>query len=529
MRVHAAFAIAVASVCAPLASAQWSSDPSVNLAVAQKPNAQAIPKVAAAPDGGLWVSWFDNASGNYDVYIQRLDHFGNKMFAPGGLLVSGFPQDTSLNDYAMIVDDEGHAVVVHNDIRDGADRDIYAQRVSPSGALVWGPGGVRLSDNTNFEPDPRVVQLASGDFAFVWPRTGSPNSGLVYQRVSKAGVKAFAGDGVTIAGFGTETPAFQEIIPTSDGGFICVYIRNTATFLSPRHVYIQKFNANGLPQWNGGSPVIVSANVVPIAHRPRILSDGADGAIVAWHDTRTGIFNTWVQRYAANGASLFPNEGARVADDPIHLHLDPAIGYIPGSDEVLVVWNKRDSPQASRGLSVQRLDAAGTRLMGDAGAVLVPMNGDSVSSPRISRAPGGFYVVYTNEPFAPLGGNRVNAHRLDNLGAPVWAQPARMADEGATRFRLEPSTAANGMLRVAWEDARNDSGDIYAQNLNPDGSIGACPGDATFDGVIDFDDLGAVLSGFGMTGEFLPGDLNGDGVVNFDDLGLVLSGFGGGC
>ena len=137
--------------------------------------------------------------------------------------------------------------------------------------------------------------------------------------------------------------------------------------------------------------------------------------------------------------------------------------------------------------------------------------------------------MYTNEPFAPLGGNRVNAHRLDNLGAPVWAQPARMADEGATRFRLEPSTAANGMLRVAWEDARNDSGDIYAQNLNPDGSIGACPGDATFDGVIDFDDLGAVLSGFGMTGEFLPGDLNGDGVVNFDDLGLVLSGFGGGC
>ncbi|TVQ64690.1 MAG: hypothetical protein EA379_00970, partial [Phycisphaerales bacterium] len=515
MRLRLTAATAAACFLAPFASGQWSDDPSINLAVAQKPGSQVIPKVAGATDGGLWISWFDNASSNFDVYIQRLDYLGHKQFPSDGLVVSAFPQASSLNDYDMIADDENHAVVVHNDIRDGADRDIYAQRISPSGMLVWGPGGVRLSDNTNFEPDPRVAQLASGDFAFVWPRTGSPNSGLVYQRVNKAGVKAFPGDGVPIAGFGAESPAFHDIIATSDGGFICVYIRDTATFLSPRHVYIQKFDADGLSEWNGGSPVIVSANVVPIAHRPRILSDGADGAIVAWHDTRTGAFNAWVQRYTANGTALFPNEGARAANDPMHLHLDPAIGYIPGADEVLVVWNKRDASQGMRGLSVQRLDATGARLMGDTGATLVPMGGDNVSSPRMSRAPGGFYAVYSNQPAGAGGGNRINAHRLDTLGAPVWAQPTIMATEGASRFRLEPSTAANGVLRLAWEDARNDNADIYAQNLNPDGSIGACNGDANYDGVIDFADLSAVLSEFGMTGEFLIGDVNGDGVVDF--------------
>ena len=51
--------------------------------------------------------------------------------------------------------------------------------------------------------------------------------------------------------------------------------------------------------------------------------------------------------------------------------------------------------------------------------------------------------------------------------------------------------------------------------------IGACFGDATGDGVIDFDDLNAVLSNWGEPGP--EGDLNGSGLVDFDDLNLVLS------
>ena len=59
--------------------------------------------------------------------------------------------------------------------------------------------------------------------------------------------------------------------------------------------------------------------------------------------------------------------------------------------------------------------------------------------------------------------------------------------------------------------------------------LGPCPGDTNGDHVIDFTDLGAVLSDFGHAGAGLPGDLNGDGVVDFTDLGLVLGGFGGAC
>jgi hypothetical protein len=56
-----------------------------------------------------------------------------------------------------------------------------------------------------------------------------------------------------------------------------------------------------------------------------------------------------------------------------------------------------------------------------------------------------------------------------------------------------------------------------------------CPADLNGDGIINADDLGVLLSGFGCTGGGCQADLNGDGIVNADDLGLLLSEFGGGC
>jgi hypothetical protein len=57
----------------------------------------------------------------------------------------------------------------------------------------------------------------------------------------------------------------------------------------------------------------------------------------------------------------------------------------------------------------------------------------------------------------------------------------------------------------------------------------SCPADLNGDGVVNFNDLNAVLSAFGQNGAGLPGDLNGDGVVNFSDLNEILSAFGSAC
>ena len=64
------------AVLTAAAQAQWSDDPSQNLAVADRSGEQTQAKIRATADGGAYVSWFDNNSGGYDVYLQRLDAAG---------------------------------------------------------------------------------------------------------------------------------------------------------------------------------------------------------------------------------------------------------------------------------------------------------------------------------------------------------------------------------------------------------------------------------------------------------------------
>ena len=54
--------------------------------------------------------------------------------------------------------------------------------------------------------------------------------------------------------------------------------------------------------------------------------------------------------------------------------------------------------------------------------------------------------------------------------------------------------------------------------------IAACPADLNDDGVVDGNDLGSLLAGWGATGG--AADLNGDGSVDGNDLGMLLAAWG---
>src|ERR1700752_696233 len=71
------FALMLSIVLGSNAWAQWSSDPSKNLPLANATDGadQVQPKVKPLPNHGWYVSWFDadsTAPGGYSVYLQRL-------------------------------------------------------------------------------------------------------------------------------------------------------------------------------------------------------------------------------------------------------------------------------------------------------------------------------------------------------------------------------------------------------------------------------------------------------------------------
>ena len=471
---------------APAAStafAQWSSNPALNTPVSVLPGDHAVPKLAVTGDGRTWLGWFDNRNGSYGVYVQLLDAGGNPQFAANGLLVSSNPQSSSLVDWDLECAANGDAVLVFTDTRAGTDLDVYAYRITPSGTFAWGANGVTLSQNGEFEPSPNCAVLDNGSSVFVWGRTPTSGTGSIrVQVLDAAGTPQFPMDGFGISGLTNERPGFADVVPAPGGSYVVSFLRNIASFSSPRHIKVQKFDAAGAAQWNAGTPVIVfDASAVPIAHWPVLEADGAGGCAVAWHYAPGNVFQCFVQKLSASGAELFPHNGVAVSLEPNLMKLEPSLSVLQPSGDLALCFNRRNTSQSQWGVGAQRIDGTtGARLWTDNGVELEPVDSKNESFQRIVPYGDGVICSWFDNLNTPLPDARVMAQRLDGAGVLQWpiggVVVSSQAPALAPKDDLEVGIDASGVMRATWDDNRTDSnGDIFAQSLNSDGSLGLPP------------------------------------------------------
>jgi hypothetical protein len=103
--------------------AQWSSDPMVNLGLADNPNGsdQVQPKLLPLKQNGWYASWFDANPATkppvgYDVFYQRLNPAGVQKFPQGGIMVADLT-NSSTEDYGLGIDTTGNALIAFLDTR----------------------------------------------------------------------------------------------------------------------------------------------------------------------------------------------------------------------------------------------------------------------------------------------------------------------------------------------------------------------------------------------------------------------------
>jgi len=472
---------------APGASAQWSSDPAANLPIVTKSGEQVIPKVAAAPDGGTWVGWFDHASGNYDVYCQRLDASGAPQFPAAGLLVSNHAQSSSLVDWDLICDKAGDAVLVFTDVRDGGDLDVFAYRISPAGAMLWGADGVQLSANNDYEPAPKVCQASDGDFVFVWARLPSAgDGGIMMQRLTPAGAPQLTAGGLLVVTQPGEDPGFCDVEPADGGSVVVCWLRDISSFASPRHLRARKFSSTGTPLWPQVS--VYDALSLPIGYQPGLLSDGAGGALLWWHvSSLSGVYGSYVQHLDASGTELFPHNGRPVAATATN-HISPTLAYPSPGGDIYVFWNEENTLQSQWGVYAQRFTAGGVPQWGAGGLPLVAVDTVFKGPPRAVPYAGGAGVFWYDEPTGVFGKDRALGLRVNATGSTPWgAAPVVIASTLSTKSRLPVAIDCAGVTRVIWEDDRNGTPDVYGQAVRADGTLGAW--------IPTWTDLGDALDG----------------------------------
>jgi hypothetical protein len=444
------------------AAAQWSDDAALNTLIADKSGEQLQPKIVAHPDGGAYISWLDNTSGGYDVFLQRIDDEGNLLWDEAGVLVAA-RQFSSTEDYGLSVDTEGNALLAFRDDRQGG-LNATAQRVDEAGNLLWGETGTDITTGADFVGAPDITGLSDeNSIAAFTSDTGTrlvklnPDGELLWQQTQ-------SGDNLLALSDLRASDAADE-----SGSFIALF-----RFLGPPTVpgllFTQKYDADGTALWNNGALLeLMNTGTLQLGYFPKMVTDGSGGMAVGWYTN--GPLEAYVQHVDADGGLRFGGGGQPVSNRPERARVTPVVQYDGATDDIYAFWSESNTQQTQFGAGGQRFDADGNPLWGTEGITFKPLGSRTYGDFRLDMQPDGLVLAFSEE--VGFGNSFFYATKLDTDAEPVWeAGEVQLTSTPAGRFRLSSLPLSQQQLAYVWEDDRSGAAGIYAQNLNADGSLG---------------------------------------------------------
>ncbi len=444
------------------AVAQWSSDPLLNLVVADPGGDQVQAKVMARPGGGYYVSWFDNRTGGFDVYLQLLDEAGVEQWAHNGVLVAD-RSFSSTQDYGLGVDTAGNALLAFRDDRFTGTQ-ITAAKVDASGTLVWGANGVQLTSTTAFVAAPDVVGTTDGQSVVAWKHDAE----VYLQRLDTAGATVWAGV-AKITDASSRDYSLADLQSSDGGSVIASAVFQPSGFTGPKHLHVQKFSNLGTNLW-GATPVVVfDGGSLQFGNFPDFVSDGAGGAVFSWYDTSSGL-NCFAQHIDSAGTELYPHNGVGVTGTTRE-QAGPDVAHDPATGSTYVFWSERlPGPTPQYAMYAQRLNATGAKQWGANGIEVEALSPTEVGAARVVFDGSGIMTFWQR--FQGAVDQTLIASRLDTVGAATWT-PAQLdvASTVSGKSRLFAEMGPNFAV-LSWSDDRAGNEDVYAQNVNPDGTLG---------------------------------------------------------
>ena len=498
-RAGSSLAVLAATVAAPLAPADYSSDVNAPLVLAATANDDVQPKIVAAPSDGHYISYLTGAG--YDVALARLDRNGK----------SAWTGPTIVNDRAL------SSTVDYGCASDGVNAYLaYATTagalqctaVSPTGAILWTTVTSAAAGNV-----PAQVTVASDGFVWVAAIEGS---GTRVQRLDPATGAASFATPVQLA----ETGASQFIadIEPSLGGAVIVSCVRYATFSGPKILRAHRVEPNGTRPWAANGVSVFTTGSLQFGNFPPFIGDGAGGGYFAWYGT--GPLQSYVQRVSATGALLYGTNGVAVTTSTAGAErTDPSM--LLGSDGRLYVTFTQHTPNTSIYGIFAQCFAKGVAQWGPTGAVVEPLGGTySRGWGRMLRAGSGVAVSY-NDAINAVQDN-LKCAMLDAAGA--VSSRFDIALNGGSKYRYVAADAVDGGSVLVWQGGSTGASDVWASRINDDGTIGPPPagvfGDLNGDGVVSAPDIAIMLSQWGGPGS---ADLVPNGVVDAQDIAALLS------
>jgi hypothetical protein len=146
---------------------------------------QDSPELVPDGTGGAIIAWRDFRNGLYGAYAQRIQGDASIQWAADGITVCSYT--SGQEKIRMVSDGTGGAIVTWEDSRMGRD-DVYCQRLDASGNRLWAPLGLAVTNAFDNQVTPRIAADGSGGAIIAWQdyRSGT-NDDIYAQRIERNG------------------------------------------------------------------------------------------------------------------------------------------------------------------------------------------------------------------------------------------------------------------------------------------------------------------------------------------------------
>lgn len=432
--------------------------------------------IAPTSDGGVVIAWADYRDLDWDVYAQKFDSYGNPQWTLDGVQVSTI---SGLQTYCRpISDGAGGAIIVFRDYSTGSV-DLYAQRIDSSGNRLWGVDGVVVC---NADDDQASYDLCSDGVgglivAFDDERKAVGQYDIYAQRLNQNGVALWGANG-TIVCNATGQQRYPEIVTDLSGGAHISWTDGRAGSLdSDRDIYVQRLNSTGVPQW--------ADNGINICNLPneqgytQMIGDIFGDAIIAWVDARVDpSYDIYIQKVSKSGTIMWDTNGVAVCTENSYQSQFSICS--DNADGAIVAW--RDRRDGGLDVYAQRLNVIGTPLWTPNGTAVCTAEGNQYSVQMVADGNFGAIIIWSDE--RSPSEVAIYTQRIQSDSSVLWGANGTIIDPFPNEDKLWPNLAYinTGAAVITWEDTRNSGNlDIWAQYYL-DSTIPICtsPSDDTY-------------------------------------------------
>ncbi len=492
---------------------------------------------AAATDGnnGAYVFWAGEL-----MYAQRIDAEGNSLWSEKILI------DTGGYSPQIVSDGRDGAILTYKKWT-YSYYDIWAQRLNPLGMKLWGNNSLLVSGAFNYQECPRVVSDGAGGGVFAYKSRSVGLYSIFMQRVEYDGTPSWIDDGICFYdGEVDEThlvsdgaggavvvwraasdsniyagrvdadgnSVWNDPVPLTDhgmvddfansppaavtdgmGGLIAFFTVWDTTIYKYR-LMGQRVDSSGNLLWGmNGITVSGDHDTAKSCARAAACAEGWGGAVVCWQDDRDGFSDIYIMGVDSDGGLgepctllLTPIPSTPVSPTPIHTFTPTpnTTWSVDTSENLLVRESRTDDAYAHRIISdgfggfivvwsyemriskgnryyiaAQKFNELGNRMWGPDG-VLVCDYPTEPFGPRVcADGSGGAYFVWYDY------NDEVRAQRITAAGVVAW-QPngVRLSSEDEYGYCPFAASGGNNGAYFVWTGYKT-----LVQRVSPSGTV----------------------------------------------------------